>query len=284
LIVPNGASSVCASCGHSVEVRDGIVRCLTPEAVERADPFLKQYRLVREREGYCPARAEYYRGLPKVGRSDPHAAEWRIRKESYRHLQRVAFSREERLRVLDLGAGNGWLSHRLAERGHRVVALDQSDDERDGLGVCRVYRVPFAAVQADFHQLPFQPGAFDAVILDAALHYASDPVAVMNEARRMVVPGGTIAVVDSPMFADERDGDGMVRDKRWQLKHVHGLDDVSTGVGYLTYDWLDRTARSIGMAGRFLPSRGPLGWRLKRRVSRRSIGREPAAFGVWVAR
>jgi SAM-dependent methyltransferase len=283
-IAPNGASAICAGCGYSIETRQGIVRCMTPAALEGAAPFLKQYRLVREREGYRSTSVEYYRSLPAVDRSDPHAAEWRIRSESYRHLLRDALSGRS-LRVLDLGAGNGWLSHRLAARGHRVVALDQSDDDRDGLGVCRVYSVPFAAVQADFHQLPFQAGSFDAVVLDASLHYAFRPDAVMNEAHRMLGPGGTIAVVDSPMFADERDGASMVRDKRRHLHSVHGLDeDLCGGVGYLTFGWLDEAARSAGLTGRFIPSRGPIAWRVKRHVSRRSIGREPGAFGVWMAR
>jgi SAM-dependent methyltransferase len=277
--------ALCGRCGYSIEVRDGIIRCLSATAAAKAAPFLDQYRLVREREGYRAADAEYYRGLPRVARSDPHAAEWRIRSESYRHLVRRAFSGTAPKRVLDLGAGNGWLSHRLAGRGHRVVALDQSDDDHDGLGVCRVYPVPFAAVQADFHELPFQSGSFDVVVFDASLHYATEPAAVVEEARRMLATGGAIAVVDSPMFADERDGEAMVRDKRRHLRKAHGLkEDLSTGIGYLTFGWLERTARAGGLSGRFVPSRGPWVWRVKRRLSRRSIGREPAAFGVWVAR
>ena len=43
----------------------------------------------------------------------------------------------EPIRVLDVGAGNSWLSHRLASFGHQVVAVDRLDDELDGLGAWR---------------------------------------------------------------------------------------------------------------------------------------------------
>jgi len=53
-------------------------------------PFLRQYRLDRERDGYRAMTAEAYRMLPSVVRDDPHAVEWRLRRESYRHLEQHA--------------------------------------------------------------------------------------------------------------------------------------------------------------------------------------------------
>src|SRR5437868_5658951 len=54
------------------------------------------------------------------------------------------------LRILDLGAGNGWLANRLAERGHRVIAVDLLDDPLDGLGAARHYAAAFSALLAEF--------------------------------------------------------------------------------------------------------------------------------------
>jgi SAM-dependent methyltransferase len=164
------------------------------------------------------------------------------------------------------------------------VALDRLDDEADGLGACRHYAVPFAAVQADFDALPFEPSQFDLVVFDGALHYAADPVATLGEARRMLVRGGTVAVMDSPMFACERDGDSMVAEQMRRLASDHGINGpVRPGPGFLTFAGLERAGAALGLRGRFFASRGPIAWRVRRHVARFKIGRAPAAFGVWVA-
>jgi hypothetical protein len=52
----------------------------------------------------------------------------------------------------------------------------------------------------------------------------------------------------------------------------------------LTFDLLTRAASALGLRAEFFPSRGPLGWRVRRELGRIRLGRAPAAFGVWVAR
>ena len=92
-------------------------------------------------------------------------------------------------------------------------------------------------------------------------------------------------MMDSPMFAREHDGRTMVAG---QLRRIEaecgGGPAIQPGIGYLTFADLDEAAASIGMRPRFVRSRGPLRWRLGRGLTRISLGRAPAAFGVWVAR
>jgi SAM-dependent methyltransferase len=188
------------------------------------------------------------------------------------------------IHALDLGAGSGWLSHRLASFGHHAVAVDRLDDEVDGLGACRHYPVTFAVVEADFDALPFEPAQFDVVILNSSLHYSADPAATLGEARRMLVPGGALVVMDSPMFFRASDGRKMVDAQR----HTRASDDAVTtmarpGVGFLTFADLDRLASDLGLRPQFFRSRGPFGWRFRRQLSRLRLRRSPAAFGVWVA-
>lgn len=277
----------CVRCGARFEHRGGIYRFLSPRRAEAADPFQRQYRAVREREGYSSPAAEYYRRLPEVARGDPHAAEWRIRRESFTNLQWHAMPAvsDSRGHVLDLGAGNGWLSHRLASAGHRVAAVDRLDDQADGLGACRHYSTSFAAVQADFDALPFEPSQFDLVVFNGSLHYSADPVATLAEARRMLAPLGAIAVMDSPMFAREHEGHAMVAEQLRQIEATSGTGAaIRPGIGFLTFDALERSVRSLGLRSRFFESHGPMLWRLRRFLSQRKLGRSPAAFGVWVAR
>lgn len=277
---------VCLSCGQRFECRDGIYRFLSRARTEAGEPFLRQYRAVRERDGYHQSSPDYYRMLPAVTRDHPRAAEWRIRRESYAHLQREALPGiwQGPIRVLDLGAGSGWLSHRLASFGHAAVAVDRIDDDVDGLGACRHYPVSFMVVQADFDALPFETAQFEVVILNGSLHYSGQPAKTLTEARRMLRPNGALVVMDSPMFARARDGHAMVDAQLLAFKAHYGVTEVvRSGVGFLTYGDLHNAAISLGLRGRFFPSRGPVGWRMSRQMSRLRLGRAPAAFGVWVA-
>jgi SAM-dependent methyltransferase len=277
---------VCVRCSTTFDCVDGVHRFLSRQRAEAAAPFLRQYRIVRGHEGYRAATREYYVQLPSVASDDRHATEWRIRRESLVHLQRFALPDVSKapLRVLDLGAGCGWLSHRLAAGGHRVVAVDRLDDDADGLGACRHYPVRFVMVQADFDALPFAPGQFGLVVFDGSLHYAADPAVTLAQATRMLTRGGSIAVMDSPMFERDGDGQAMVSAQLRRLGSDHGLREVvRPGLGFLTFAALDRAGEQLGLRGRFIPSRGPLAWRLGRQLARLRLRRAPAAFGVWVA-
>lgn len=276
----------CTSCGLTYRRDRGIYRFLTPVLAERAAPFVTQYRQVRERDGYRALSADDYRTLPDVAADNPHAGEWRLRRASYARLlcDALPATGSAAMRVLDLGAGCGWLSHRLATLGHHVVAVDRLDDEADGLGACRYYDVPLTAVQADFDHLPFAPGQFDLAVFEGTLHYAPDPRATLEETRRVLTSGGTIVVMDSPVFAREADGQAMVASLLGGIAETHGAPAVRPGVGFVTYRGMDEAFASLGLRSRFHRSHGSLGWRLRRQIGRIRLGRAPAAFGVWIAK
>jgi SAM-dependent methyltransferase len=285
-LVPDGvACAACVRCATAYERRNGIWRFLSETRRAAGAPFARQYRLVREREGYRVTPADYYRALPDVASDDPRSGQWAVRRESYDHLRRLAILSSGRAaRVLDLGAGNAWLSHRLAAAGHAVVALDMLDDDADGLGAMHVYATPFTAVQADFDTLPFAPGQFDLVVFNSSLHYAPNVDGTMTRARRMLAPGGSLVVMDSPLFEREGDGRAMVEEMVHHFERDYGLRDVvRPGVGYLTFATLKGIAERLDMRSRFSPSHGPIGWRVRRRLGRLKLRRRPASFGVWVA-
>jgi len=288
-VVTNGDDGfVCPACGAVFPRERGILRFMPPGRTLSLEPFLSQYRAVRERDGFRESSPEYYRALPMVRRDDPRAAEWRVRRESYTALQGRVLPAvwDGPTRILDLGAGNCWLSHRLAASGHRVVAVDCLDDDVDGLGVYRHYPVAFVVVQGDFDALPFEPLQFEVVVLNGSLHSSLDPIATLGGARAMLAPGGTIVVMDSPMFVTDSAGMAMLdaQRRRWAEADGNGAAPVQPGVGYLTFELLKRAAGELGLRAEFFRSRGPLGWRIRRELGRIRLGRAPAAFGMWVAR
>jgi 2-polyprenyl-3-methyl-5-hydroxy-6-metoxy-1,4-benzoquinol methylase len=298
----------CASCGARARRDRGVLRLLSSERLAHVEPFLAQYRSVRARDGYRVAERDYYRSLPWVASGDPQQAIWRVRQDSFSSLERhvLVSLRAPEPAVLDLGAGCGWLSYRLAKKGCRVVAVDLLDDQEDGLGASRHYDASFVCVQADFEELPFVSGQFDLVVFNASLHYAADVTATVTRAARMVSPGGTLVVMDSPLVDRDEHGRAMLRRKQRRFREEYGVcSPIEPGKGFLTLAELGEIARTLGLEQQFVEShRSDLGrggpgderadsGHSSGTGSRSTIGRlltrftrasRPARFGVWVAR
>ena len=275
----------CGQCGESFCIDGGVYHFMLPEQTDSAQPFLSQYRSVRRADGHTEVAVASYATLPVVPRGSPNAAEWQIRRRSFdTAVSRGGLRSNPRRRVLDVGAGNGWLSARLSELGHDVVAVDLDDDAGDGLGAVKS-RKPFPLVQAHFDAMPFAPGQFDLVMMNASLHYSPDPGFTSEAAARLLRPGGTLMVMDSPMFEDPADGEAMVAQQLDALRSSYSMEQpMRPGVGFLTFAGLQQIASRIGRGARFFTSHGPLVWRVRRAWAARRLGRAPAAFGVWVAR
>jgi SAM-dependent methyltransferase len=276
--VPEDAWTPAFACADVV-LRDGIYRFVSDEKLEELAPVFAQYRRVRERDGYRQRDAAYYRALPVVDRDDPQVAVWRIRRQSLRNL-RASITGARSLRVLELGAGNCWLTNQLTQAGHRCVALDLLDDPEDGLGAGRHYETRFTRVQADFDALPLAPNQFDVVIFNASLHYSPNPAATLRHAGRALASGGTMVVMDSPVFATESDGRRMVLERQRGFAEYLNKP-IGWGVGFLTIDLLERAASESRVSVRRIASRGGPGWAFMRWIAAQKLRREPASFGIW---
>jgi SAM-dependent methyltransferase len=78
-------------------------------------------------------------------------------------------------RVLDLGAGEGWVTAVLAERGLAACGADVGPFARAA--------VPY--VVYDGRRLPFRDGAFETTLLLLTLHHCDEPETVLDEAVRV---------------------------------------------------------------------------------------------------
>jgi SAM-dependent methyltransferase len=224
----------------------------------------------------------------------PYAREWAVRARSFDAFVRGVLTPLARrlgppLRVLDLGAGNGWLCHRMASMGHTAVALDVRTDRIDGLGAAAAYAPYmarlFARVAGAFERLPFDGRVFDVAVFNASLHYARDVGHVVREAARVVRGGGRLAVLDSPFYRDAASGEAMAREKRAGASQVFGELAAALSaprfVEYLTPERLSVAVR--GLEWQHIRVRYPLWYEARPWVARVRRRREPSRFDVWWA-
>jgi SAM-dependent methyltransferase len=255
----------------------------------------RAYARLRRTEGRGAGGERELFALPWVTKG-PLAAQWRVRARTFgAFLRRVVAPLESErgraLNVLDLGAGNGWLSARLTERGHRCVATDLRVDNVDGLAAAAPFarRLPrmFGRVAASFDALPLRSRLFDLVVFDASLHLAEDLSRVLAEASRAAAPGGRVAILDSPFYARPASGEAMRAEKHRET--AARFPDVAEDllalapVEYLTKDRLAAAAAPTGLAFRRRRVLYPVTYEARGLVARMKGVRAPSRFDLWVA-
>jgi len=125
-------------------------------------------------------------------------------------------------RILDLGCGDGALTERLISTGAKVLGVDASPDM-----IANAVARGINADVVDGHALNFN-SEFDAVFSNAALHWMTNPDAVIVGVARALKPGGR--------FVAEFGGHGNIAAIRTALsavirRHV-GIDDAPSSIWY----------------------------------------------------
>jgi SAM-dependent methyltransferase len=282
-----GPALSCPSCGVEWSCTNGVWDFLTPDQAGRFDPFLSEYSVVRHAEGRGSSDPAWYRALPVVAPSDPLAWQWRIRAhsfEAFRSQGLPALGAAPR-RIVDVGAGNGWLSYRLAQLGHQPAAVDLWADDRDGLGALVRYAadLEIPALRADFDHLPLPDGIADAVVFNASLHYSRDYAVTLGEALRVLTRDGTVVVMDSPIYRHDDSGRAMVAERRQAFAESYGFpSDVLGSREYFTEAELRGLGEELGLRWRRIQPWYGLAWALRPWRARLHRRREPARFALLV--
>jgi ArsR family transcriptional regulator len=134
--------------------------------------------------------------------------------KSWKSLAEALLRLMPAMTVADLGAGEGSFALLLSQRAVRVIAVDTSakmievgreEAQRNG-----VKNVEFR--QGDMEEIPIGDGEVEVVFFSQSLHHALHPERAVEEAARILAPGGRVVILDlakhrfeeaREMYADE---------------------------------------------------------------------------------
>ena len=109
-------------------------------------------------------------------------------------------------RLLDIGTGTGRILELLAPHTEQSVGLDVDHDmlqlARAALGEAQLSRA--AVRHGDLHRPPFEAKSFDVAVMHHVLHLLDAPGGAIEDAARLLRPGGRLLVADFATHNIER--------------------------------------------------------------------------------
>jgi ArsR family transcriptional regulator len=117
---------------------------------------------------------------------------------SWKSLAEALLSLLPPMVIADLGAGEGAFSLLLAQRASKVIAVDTSEKMLD-VGREQAQRVGVANIEfriGDMEEVPIEDASVDLVFFSQSLHHALHPERALQEACRILRPGGRIVILD----------------------------------------------------------------------------------------
>jgi 8-oxo-dGTP pyrophosphatase MutT (NUDIX family)/ubiquinone/menaquinone biosynthesis C-methylase UbiE/uncharacterized protein YbaR (Trm112 family) len=268
----------CRQCCQRYPVAHGIARLLKPERVDALEKFCARYDALRLQEGWASENPEFYLHLPCRDLSGRHEQEWRLRAKSFQlvHTWLAKFAAGRMLRILEVGAGSGWMSQKLAVH-HHVLACDVNAG-RHGLCATPSAQRRFMAVQAELDCLPLAEHSLDVIIANASLHYTAGPENFFEQAHRVLRPNGKLIVMDSPVYPDEPALAAARQRTRTYYAHA-GFPELAQNYNGLTTALFENGSYFL-----FSRLRRDLNdWVSIQKYLREKLGQEAAArFPVWI--
>jgi len=98
--------------------------------------------------------------------------------------------------VADIGAGTGFITEGLLQKGLKVIAVDQSEEMihqmKNKFGEVPMidYRI------GDAGAIPIEDGRVDYAFANMFLHHMEDPQSAIKEMARILKPGGILVITD----------------------------------------------------------------------------------------
>ena len=195
IAAPRRAAAKTAPSGHAApestarSFLDDLLNRAAAEIPEATDDQAAMRRVLRKRQDKMRAFFDSVAG--RLGRDHVPGKSWKSLAEALLRLMPP-------MTVADLGSGEGAFALLLAQRATKVIAVDSSarmiDVGRDQAARNGVQNIDFRL--GDMEEIPIGSGEVDLVFFSQSLHHALHPARALQEAWRILAPGGRIAILD----------------------------------------------------------------------------------------
>lgn len=111
------------------------------------------------------------------------------------------------IRILDVGAGNGFNSIFFAKQGHSVTWLDYSsamlsDAKKAAKKEGVLEQITFCQADAEKAQEIFKGQQFDLILCHLMIEFVPDPKEVLRGICELIVPGGFLSILDANRYSE----------------------------------------------------------------------------------
>ena len=143
--------------------------------------------------------------LPEVSADHVHYHEWKMRKTSCHQLINYLKKKNKRLKILEVGCGNGWLSNKIAfHLDAEVVGLDINKIELEQAKATWRQTTDLSFVHGDIRDNIFPSQYFDVILFAASIQYFSSLKEILLAALSLLNTSGEIHIMDSNFYSSKQ--------------------------------------------------------------------------------
>ncbi len=167
------------------------------------DEFEKVYLFSRGKENWLIDNVTLIT-LPDVLKANPNYKLWKMRKDSLLRFDRYIKSKNQSIKVLDVGCGNGWFTNFLSlnKNCELVCGIDINLTElKQAASVFNNPKLFWA--YADIFRSDIPAEYFDIITLNASFQYFENPNKTIEQLFQFLKPKGEIHILDTPFYAKE---------------------------------------------------------------------------------
>jgi ubiquinone/menaquinone biosynthesis C-methylase UbiE len=202
--------------------------------------------------------------LPEVNEENPYEEEWKLRKDSCERLVKHLTKKNRPLKILEVGCGNGWLSHRLAQINQSVViGVDINSVELEQASRVFAKQDNLSFIYGDISCGLMNGEKFDVIVFAASVQYFQSLRGVVNIALDLLNEEGEIHILDTH-FYERKDVEAarerseayfrkMGFENMSKLYFHHSLEELESFNYELLYD-------AHAVLNKFFNRRNPFNW------------------------
>jgi ubiquinone/menaquinone biosynthesis C-methylase UbiE len=251
-----------------------------PDPIIPSDPYLptepstgnifeKQYIACRRKEKRMYTDDEV-KQLPACAPAHPHHAEWLIRGKSFKKLRKYLADKKRPLSILEIGCGNGWLSHRLSLIPQtNITGVDINFTEIEQAARVFNHCDNLIFVYGDIQAGILQHKRFDIILFAASIQYFQFTEILFSSFQHLQ-PSGEIHLIDSRFYTSQTVSAARARSAAYF--NEMGFPEMAGHYFHHTIDELNRFDHTIlydpsSIFNRMTPNPIPFHWiRIKNNI------------------